>query len=127
MDHEFIAAMGKYYGLDWFGFCAGVSGMFLVTQKCRWGFLLSSLTALCGMIVASMGGQYGYVLYNVVLFCLMLRGYISWSRPQAAVIADQTALSQPAQSFAPAYLSSKIKIIPVDHIVICHASSETIH
>ena len=70
----------QYYGLDWLAFFSGISGMYLITIKSRWGFALSALSCLAGFAVAAMSAQFGFVVYNLLLVGIMTRGYLSWSK-----------------------------------------------
>ncbi len=67
-----------YYGLDWASSLVGLCGLYLVTERNRFGFLLTSLSVVLAAVVAVMAGQYGFLLANVVTFILALRGFLKW-------------------------------------------------
>ncbi len=67
-----------YYGLDWASSLVGLYGLYLVTERNRFGFLLTSLSVVLAAVVAVMAGQYGFLLANVVTFILALRGFLKW-------------------------------------------------
>jgi hypothetical protein len=84
----------KFYGLDWLGFFSGLSGMYLITQRIPSGYILSGLASLCGMVVASLAGQYGYITYNALFLCLMMKGYYGWTLPKIVIPGKISALRQ---------------------------------
>lgn len=72
----------QYYGLDWMALLFGVTGSWLIGGMRREGFFFSMSACLCGFIVAFMSGQYGFVVYNLILISLSTRGYIKWGSQQ---------------------------------------------
>jgi hypothetical protein len=80
MEDLLYQSLMKYYGLDWLAFASGMAGMFLLTKKSRWGFLLSSLSSLSGFTVAALSLQFGFVIYNFLLIMVMIKGYRDWGR-----------------------------------------------
>lgn len=88
MEALIVESLAKYYGLDWLALAAGVLGMYLLTQKSRWGFLLSGVSAISGFAVALISLQFGYVVYNVLLIVLMIKGFHEWGRQPQPVAAE---------------------------------------
>lgn len=74
-----------YYGLDWGAMLLGMIGYFLVTNRNRFGFLISTCGCLCGFGVAMISDQYGFIVYNLILISMQARGFILWSRKPAPV------------------------------------------
>lgn len=72
----------QYYGLDWCGLIFGLVGSYLITRQNRVGFLYNLLGCACGLAVALMSGQYGFITYNGILIVMMGRGYIGWAKKQ---------------------------------------------
>lgn len=79
---EILNALTMYYGLDWVALILGVSGSYMITSQNRYGFLLAGIGCICGFAVALMAMQIGYVVYNIILTGIMVRGYLSLSRYQ---------------------------------------------
>ena len=71
-----------YYGLDWLALVFGLSGSYLISSQNRFGFLLAGVGCLCGFFVAVLSAQFGFVVYNVLLLAIMLRGLSRLSRFQ---------------------------------------------
>lgn len=79
-----LTALTAYYGLDWIALMFGISGSYMITNQNRFGFLFSCLACLCGFAVAVMSAQFGYVVYNIILAGIMIRGFANLSRYQNA-------------------------------------------
>ncbi len=73
-----LSIFGQYYGLDWIALCCGVSGTWLLTNRNRIGFCLGALGCCAGFGAALLSGQFGFVVYNVILIAMMTRGFIRW-------------------------------------------------
>ena len=69
----------NYYGIDWGALLFGLMGCYFITRKNRTGFIFSTLGCICGLIVAFMSGQYGFIVYNIILIVMMARGYRAWN------------------------------------------------
>lgn len=82
MENFFAILMG-YYGLDWLALAFGLSGSYLISSQNRFGFLLAGVGCLCGFGVALLSAQFGFVVYNVLLLAIMLRGFSNLSRFQS--------------------------------------------
>ncbi|HRQ60576.1 MAG TPA: hypothetical protein PLO23_03535 [Alphaproteobacteria bacterium] len=67
-----------YYGLDWVALAAGVSGTWFLTQRNPLGFVLSGVACFCGLMIAALSMQYGFIVYNVILLTLMAKGFAEW-------------------------------------------------
>lgn len=78
MIDAFLHSLSLYYGLDWLALAAGVYGSFLMTNRNRWGFLVSGVACVAGFAVAALSGQFGFVVYNAILMVLMVRGFLLW-------------------------------------------------
>ncbi len=81
----------NYYGLDWAVLVFGMIGSFLIGNMRREGFICSICACSCGLCVAIISGQYGFVVYNIILVSLSTRNYLRWGRVQPAV-SKQTAI-----------------------------------
>lgn len=79
MEHIF-----HYYGLDWAVLAFGLTGSLLIGNRRREGFICSILACACGLTVAVLSSQYGFIAYNLILISLSTRNYLHWGRPRAA-------------------------------------------
>lgn len=78
MIDALLHSFSLYYGLDWLALLAGVYGSYLMTNRNRWGFLVSGIACLAGFAVATLSGQFGFIAYNAILMVLMVRGFLLW-------------------------------------------------
>ena len=69
----------QYYGLDWAALVFGLTGCHLITTGRQEGFIFSAISALCGVFVASVSGQYGYIVYNLILTAMFSRSLVRQS------------------------------------------------
>lgn len=75
---EFLDLILKFYGLDWLCMAFGLTGTWLMTRKNRAGFGFNALACVCGVSVAVLSGQIGYIVYNGIIMAMMVRGYMAW-------------------------------------------------
>ena len=87
-----LEAFQMYYGIDWLAFVSGLIGMYLISEKNRWGFLLNFIACCSGFYVAAVSYQFGFVFYNFVLVFLMMRGFKNWEGVETQ--------SQPVRAYA---------------------------
>lgn len=74
-----FSGLFDYYGLDWAALVLGLMGCYFITHQRRQGFLFSIVGCVCGLAVAALSNQYGFIIYNIVLIVMMTRGYAFWS------------------------------------------------
>lgn len=79
MPETIIEAFQVYYGLDWVAFFCGLLGMYLISEKNRWGFLVNFIACCAAFYIAFVSMQMGFVMYNFVLVFLMIRGFRNWN------------------------------------------------
>lgn len=86
-----LEAFQMYYGIDWLAFVSGLIGMYLISERNRWGFLMNFVACCSGFYVALLSLQFGFVFYNFVLVFLMIRGFKNWNDEQQQTPALATA------------------------------------
>ena len=74
-----------YYGLDWLTMVFGLWGTYLITNHKPVGFAINFVSALCAFAVASLSGQYGFIVYNFLFMMVALKGYFGWVKPEGVV------------------------------------------
>lgn len=80
----FWEALFQYYGLDWITMLLGLTGTYLISNQDKRGFVFSALACICSLAVAVLSEQIGFVVYNIVVIGLMLKGFMTWNRKVAA-------------------------------------------
>ena len=68
----------QYYGLDWLSMVMGFAGAWLVTEKNKYGFILTIISVTLALIVALMAQQFGFVFANVITIGIATRGFMKW-------------------------------------------------
>ena len=77
--------IGNYYGLDWATLVLGVTASLLLTGgRLRLGFSISILACICAFAVATMSHQNGFVVYNLLLIAINMRGILRGERRRKA-------------------------------------------
>ncbi len=61
----------QFYGVDWLATLAGLTGVYLLGSKNRFGFLVMMIASVSWFVVALSLG-------SVVFFSLHVRGWIRW-------------------------------------------------
>ena len=74
----------QFYGLDWLAMIFGLTGSYLISNQDKRGFAFSGVACVCGLCVALISGQSGFVAYNAVLIALMIKGFMTWGRAKTA-------------------------------------------
>jgi len=67
-----------YYGLDWVAATLMLVGLWMVANKKRSGFMVTVVASIVGAVVSAMALQYGFLLSNIAMVFVALRGYILW-------------------------------------------------
>ena len=88
MVEAILHSLQSYYGLDWLAFIMGFSGAWLISYKRSYGFVIASVGCICGLIIAFMSGQYGFVVSNLSFILINVSGYIRWQREALIVSND---------------------------------------
>lgn len=79
----------QYYGIDWLATAAGLSGVYLLGSKNRYGFLVMMVASLSWMTVGFLINSIALILGSVVFFSLHLRGYLAWRRNERNVAVEE--------------------------------------
>lgn len=70
----------QYYGVDWLATFCGISGVYLLGNKNKIGFILFMMASLSWATFGILTGSVAMSLGSFVFFCLHLRGWINWSK-----------------------------------------------
>jgi nicotinamide riboside transporter PnuC len=70
----------NYYGIDWLATVAGLTGVYLIGSKNRYGFLIMMIASLSWMTVGFLIGSLALILGSGVFFALHVRGWMKWQR-----------------------------------------------
>ena len=82
MENIFIESLMNYYGLDWLAMLCGLYGTYLIGQKSKWAFVVCIVAGICGLTVALISMQFGFLVYNAIVIVLYFRSLRAWSREE---------------------------------------------
>lgn len=77
----------QFYGVDWIATVAGLTGVYLIGSKNKFGFLIMMVASLSWMAVGFMIGSLALILGSTVFFSLHVRGWLKWNQ-EARTEAD---------------------------------------
>ena len=66
------------YGLDWIACVLGLIGMYMLTKKQRFGFMVLVFCSLVWLVVGILGNTYGMVAASIIHAIIELIGYLKW-------------------------------------------------
>lgn len=70
----------QYFGIDWLATVAGLSGVYLIGNKNKFGFLIMMIASLSWMTVGFMIDSLALIAGSAVFFSLHVRGWLKWRR-----------------------------------------------
>ena len=82
MLEAFIESFSTYYGADWAAMIFGFTGAWLVTNKNKYGFLLSIVSLCFAVTTAIIAGQFGFIAANIINMGIAIRGFVHWYRDE---------------------------------------------
>ena len=74
----------QYYGIDWLATVCGLTGVYLIGSKNRYGFLIMMVASLSWLTVGIFISSVPLMLGSCVFFFLHVRGWRNW-RKQADI------------------------------------------
>ena len=72
----------QFYGIDWLATVCGLTGVYLIGNKNRYGFLIMMVASLSWMTVGFIIGSLALIAGSAVFFALHVRGWMKWRRDQ---------------------------------------------
>ena len=70
----------QYFGIDWIATFAGLTGVYLIGNKNKYGFLIMMIASISWMTVGFMIQSLALILGSAVFFALHVRGWVRWRR-----------------------------------------------
>jgi len=70
----------QFYGIDWLATVCGLTGVYLLGNKNKKGFLVFMLASLSWIVVGVFIGSYAIIIGSSIFFIMHLRGWFNWSR-----------------------------------------------
>ncbi|CAN5470037.1 nicotinamide mononucleotide transporter [soil metagenome] len=70
----------EFFGIDWLATVCGLTGVYLIGNKNRYGFLIMMIASLSWMAVGFLIGSLALIAGSAVFFGLHVRGWMKWQR-----------------------------------------------
>jgi hypothetical protein len=70
----------QYYGIDWLATVCGLSGVYLLGNKNKYGFILFMAASLSWLLFGILTGSIAMSAGSFIFFCLHFRGWLNWNR-----------------------------------------------
>ena len=70
----------QFYLVDWLATICGLTGVYLIGSKNKYGFLIMMMASLSWMAVGFMIGSLALIFGSSVFFGLHVRGWLKWRR-----------------------------------------------
>lgn len=72
----------QYYGVDWLATVCGLTGVYLLGNKSKIGFLLFMVASSSWAVFGVMTGSIAMTIGSTIFFSMHLRGYLAWRRDE---------------------------------------------
>ncbi len=72
----------QFYGIDWLATACGLTGVFLLGNKSKYGFLIFMVASASWVTFGFLTGSYAVILGSSTFFFMHLRGWIKWRRDE---------------------------------------------
>lgn len=70
----------QYYGIDWLATVCGLTGVYLLGNKNKYGFISFMAASLSWLTFGILTGSIAMSIGSFIFFCLHLRGWLNWNR-----------------------------------------------
>ena len=72
----------QYYGIDWLATACGLTGVFLLGNKNKYGFLIFMMASASWITFGILVGSYAVILGSSVFLIMHFRGWLKWNRDE---------------------------------------------
>ncbi len=72
----------QFYGIDWLATVCGLTGVYLLGNKNKYGFLVFMLASLSWIAVGVFVESFAIIIGSSIFFMMHLRGWFNWSRSE---------------------------------------------
>ena len=69
-----------FYGIDWLATVCGLTGVYMIGSKNRYGFLVMMMASLSWMTVGFLIDSLALIAGSAVFFGLHVRGWFNWRK-----------------------------------------------
>ncbi|HEX8737438.1 MAG TPA: nicotinamide mononucleotide transporter [Pyrinomonadaceae bacterium] len=75
----------RYYGIDWLATVCGLTGVYLLGNKNKYGFVFFMLASLSWLTFGILTGSIAMSIGSLIFFTMHLRGWLNWNRESREV------------------------------------------
>ncbi len=72
----------QFYGIDWLATVCGLTGVYLLGNKNKTGFLVFMLASLSWIAVGVLIGSFAIIIGSSIFFMMHLRGWFNWGKKE---------------------------------------------
>ena len=70
----------QYYGIDWLATVLGLTGVYLLGNKNKLGFIIFMGASVSWVTFGIMTGSLPVIVGSSIFFIMHMRGFLSWSK-----------------------------------------------
>lgn len=72
----------QFYGIDWLATACGLTGVFLLGNKNKYGFLIFMMASASWVTFGVMTGSLAVIIGSTIFFVMHFRGWLKWRRDE---------------------------------------------
>lgn len=72
----------QFYGIDWLATVCGLTGVFLLGNKNKYGFLIFMMASASWVSFGFLTGSLAVIIGSSIFFTMHLRGFLAWRRDE---------------------------------------------
>lgn len=78
----------QYYGIDWLATVCGLTGVLLLGNKNKYGFLIFMMASASWISFGVLTGSYAVILGSSIFLVMHLRGWLKWRSDERKIEVD---------------------------------------
>jgi len=72
----------QFYGIDWLATVCGLTGVYLLGNKSKIGFIAFMMASLSWAVFGVITGSIAMTVGSMIFFTMHLRGFLAWRRDE---------------------------------------------
>ena len=72
----------QFYGIDWLATVCGLTGVYLLGNKSKIGFIAFMMASLSWALFGMITGSIAMTIGSLIFFSMHLRGFLAWRRDE---------------------------------------------
>ena len=78
----------QFYGIDWLATVCGLTGVYLLGNKNKYGFLVFMMASASWITFGVLTGSVAVIIGSSIFLIMHFRGWLSWRRDERNMSAD---------------------------------------